>query len=77
MGWSVVLAGGSIKGGQAIGGTSADGTQVAKRPTQAQDVHRSVFHALGLDASKVNLTRNGRPIRAVDKKGRVIKELFM
>ena len=76
MGWSTVLAGGSIKGGQAIGATNKDGTQVVQRPLQAQDLHRSVFHALGLDCDKTNFTRNGRPIRAVDKSGKLIKELF-
>ncbi len=50
---------------------------VAKRPILAQDIHRSVFHVLGLDASHTNFTRQGRPIRAVDKKGRVVPELFV
>lgn len=76
MGWSSVLAGASIKGGRVVGGTSHDGTRVAKRPIAAQDVMASVFHTLGLDASKTNYTRNGRPLRAVDKKGKVIPELF-
>jgi hypothetical protein len=35
-----------------------------------------VFHALGLDASRNNQTPNGRPIRAVDKSGKVLRELF-
>lgn len=76
MGWSVALAGGPIRGGRAIGATNADGSAIAKRPITAQDLHRSVFHALGLDANQTNFTRNGRPIRAVDKSGKVIPELF-
>jgi acetyl esterase/lipase len=76
MGWSTALAGGSIRGGRAIGATNGDGTKVAERPITAPDLHRSVFHALGLDPDKTNFTPNGRPIRAVDQAGKVIRELF-
>src|SRR5262249_52879222 len=36
--WSVVLAGGGIKGGQAVGQTSKDGTTVEKRPVGVPDL---------------------------------------
>jgi uncharacterized protein (DUF1501 family) len=77
MGWSVALAGGGIRGGQGIGATNGDGTKVAERPIGAQDLHASVFHAMGLDAGRINETPNGRPIRAVDEAGIVIPELFV
>lgn len=75
-GWSVALAGGGVKGGQAIGATNEDGTKVVERPLQAQDVLASAFFALGLDAEHTNYTREGRPLQAVDKSGKVIRELF-
>ncbi len=75
-GWSAVLAGGGVRGGQAIGATSADGREIAARPVTAQDLMASLFHALGCDATRVNQTRAGRPIRAVDAAGKVVRELF-
>ncbi|MGE0710958.1 MAG: DUF1501 domain-containing protein [Planctomycetota bacterium] len=75
-GWSVALAGGGVRGGQAVGATSPDGTKVAARPVAAQDLLASVFCALAVDSAHVNYTREGRPLRVVDKKGRVVRELF-
>ncbi len=75
-GWSVALAGGSIKGGRVIGVTNSDGTKVTKRPITAQDLVASTFHAMGVDAARINDTPNGRPIRVVDKIGKVIPALF-
>lgn len=75
-GWSVALAGGPIRGGRVVGATSADGLKVAARPVGASDFMATVFHALGLDADQTNYTREGRPLRAVDKSGSVIRELF-
>jgi uncharacterized protein (DUF1501 family) len=75
-GWSVALAGGGIRGGQAIGATSPDGLKLTKHPVRAPDLMASVFHALGVNEAHTNYTREGRPLRAVDKSGRVISKLF-
>jgi hypothetical protein len=75
-GWSVALAGGPIQGGRVIGSTNGDGTKVVQRPTTAQDLVASLFHAMGVDPKRINDTPNGRPIRVVDKSGKIIPELF-
>lgn len=75
-GWSLAMAGGPIQGGRVIGVTNGDGTKVTKRPITAQDLVASTFHAMGVDAARINDTPNGRPIRAVDISGKVIPELF-
>lgn len=75
-GWSVVMGGASIKGGQALGSTNKDGSKVAETPIAAQDMMASVMHALGVDTTKLNYTREGRPLRVVDKAGKVLPELF-
>src|SRR5690606_12308171 len=36
--WSVVVGGGKIKGGQAVGATNSDGTRVDTEPYTSQDV---------------------------------------
>jgi uncharacterized protein (DUF1501 family) len=72
---AVVLAGGGVKGGQVIGGTSALGDEIAARPVTVPDLYRSVAFAMGLDADKTRFAPSGRPIKTVDG-GAVIRELF-
>jgi uncharacterized protein (DUF1501 family) len=71
--WSTVLAGASVKGGQAIGNTGKDGAGVVDRPVGVSDFLATVFTAVGVDPAKENFTE-GRPIRLV-KGGTAIAEL--
>ena len=72
--WSAVLAGGGIKGGQAVGRTSKDGMTVEERPVTVPDLLATVRKALGVDPDRQNTSNLGRPIRIVDK-GRPIEEI--
>lgn len=74
--WSTVLAGGGIRGGQAVGRTSADGTEVADRPVTVPDLLATVCTALGLDPAKQNASGIGRPIRLVEPTGAPIREVL-
>ncbi len=74
--WSAVLAGAGIKGGQAIGTTSTDGTTVESAPTRTPDLIATVVKAIGLDPMKQNMSNVGRPIRLADPAGKPIKELL-
>ena len=74
-GWSAVLAGGGVRGGQAIGVTNQDGAGVMDRPVSAPDLFASLCFALGVDYNSENMSRAGRPIRVVDN-GAVVNELF-
>jgi uncharacterized protein (DUF1501 family) len=71
--WSTVLAGASVKGGQAVGNTGKDGAGVVDRPVGVSDFLATVFTAVGVDPAKENFTE-GRPIRLV-KGGTAIAEL--
>jgi hypothetical protein len=73
--WSAVLAGGGIKGGQAIGKTSPDGATVEGTPTTVPDLLATLCKALGIDHTKTNASNVGRPIRIVDKSAKAIQEL--
>lgn len=73
--WSTVLAGGGIKGGQTVGATSADGTEVKARPVTVPDLLATVCTALGLDPAKQNASNVGRPIRLVEQAGVPLKEV--
>ncbi len=73
--WSTVLAGGGIRGGQAIGRTSPDGTTVAERPVSVPDLLATTCRALGIDPMKQNVSNVGRPIRVVDPSAKVVEEI--
>jgi uncharacterized protein (DUF1501 family) len=73
--FSVVLAGGGVRGGQVIGKVDASGSEVTDRPVLVTDLFRSIYHALGVEADHENMSSNGRPIKLVDG-GAVVTELF-
>jgi hypothetical protein len=72
--WSTVLAGGGLKGGQAIGRTSDDGMKVEERPVSVPDLLATVCLALGIDPMTQNVSNVGRPIRIADPSARPIAE---
>jgi len=73
--FNVALAGGGVKGGQVIGASSADGTEVKDHPVAVNDLLTSVCHALKIDPTKENMSPLGRPIKIVDG-GKLVKPLF-
>jgi len=74
--WATVLAGAGIKGGQAIGKTSKDGTTVEERPTTTIDLLATACQAIGIDYKKQNMSNVGRPIRMVDQAADPVKEVL-
>ena len=74
--WSTVLAGGGIRGGQAVGKTSPDGMEVVERPVTVPDFLATVCMALGVDPLKYNTSNVGRPIRIADKTAMPITEVL-
>jgi len=73
--WSVVVGGGGIKGGLAVGKTNEDGTNVETEPYTAQDLMASVCKALGISLETTFTSKSGRPMKIANG-GKVIKELF-
>ncbi len=73
--FSVALAGAGIKGGQVIGATSSEGTEVKARPVSVPDLFCTFYQALKINPRKENISTLGRPIKIMDK-GQVVKELF-
>ncbi len=74
-GFSLALAGGGIRGGLAIGSTDREGQKDPFRPTTIEDVHATIFTALGLQPGKENTApATGRPIKL--SAGRPIRELL-
>jgi hypothetical protein len=74
--WSAALAGGGIKGGQAIGRTAKDGGSVEDRPATVPDFLATLCNSLGIDPATPNLSNTGRPIGIVDAGAKPISELL-
>jgi hypothetical protein len=75
-GWSTVLAGGGIKGGQVIGNTGPAGTEIRERPVLVPDFLATICQALGVDPTKKNRSNVDRPIRIVDKSAKPVEEVL-
>jgi len=73
--WSVVVGGAGIKGGQAVGATNEDGTEVVGEPYSSEDLMASVCHALGISLETTFTSKNGRPMKIANS-GKLIKDLF-
>ena len=73
--WCAVLAGGGIRGGQAIGATDQNGMSIDDRAVSVPDLYATLCHCLGIDETKYNSSPLGRPIRIVDK-GNPVAELI-
>ncbi len=73
--YSMVLAGGGIRGGQVIGESDRTGAYPFVRPVTPADIHATVFAALGYDAQHIHYhMTDGRPMPVCD--GNVIHELI-
>ena len=73
--WSVVLGGGGLKGGQAVGETDKDGVEIVDREVGVMDVMATMAKVMGINLETQYYTPNGRPIRLIDG-GKPITELF-
>ncbi|HEX4611932.1 MAG TPA: DUF1501 domain-containing protein, partial [Urbifossiella sp.] len=73
--WSTVLAGAGVKGGQAVGRTSADGTTVEERPVSSADFLATVCKVTGIDPEKQNMSNVGRPIPIADRGATPVQEV--
>ena len=73
--YSVVLAGGGIRGGQVVGESDATAAYPITRPVSPADVHATVFAAMGYDPHAVTYpSHDGRPLPLSE--GEPIRELL-
>jgi Protein of unknown function (DUF1501) len=73
--FSIVLAGGGVKGGRIIGATDKSGAYVTERPTTPGDMVATVLQALGIDPAMVVQTPLGRPVELASG-GKPVTEVF-
>jgi len=73
--YTMVLAGGGIRGGQVIGSSDQQGAYPKEYPITPADIHATVFTALGYDPHAITyLSPEGRPFPLSD--GEVIRGLL-
>lgn len=73
--FSVVLAGGGLKGGLIYGATDAYGSEPADKPVGPEDLSATIFTQLGIDPAKKLMSPGNRPIDIV-RNGRVVTGLL-
>jgi hypothetical protein len=74
--FSVVLAGGGIKGGTVHGTTDEFGSAAIHDKVHPHDLHATILHCLGLDHEKLTYRFNGRDFRLTDVAGHVVKPIL-
>ena len=75
LGFTMWMAGGGVKGGQAVGATDAIGLRAVEQPYHFRDVHTTVLHQLGLDQHKLTYPHLGRDERLTFVEGKIIEEI--
>ena len=74
--FSLVLAGGGIKGGITHGASDEFGAEAVQDKVHIHDLHATVLHCLGFDHTKLTYRYNGRDFRLTDVAGNVITPLL-
>lgn len=73
--YSVLLAGGGVRGGQVIGASDSIGAFPKDRPTTPAEIHATMYAALGYDVRGITYqSSDGRPIALTE--GLPMSELF-
>jgi len=75
-GFSVWLAGGGVKGGQAYGATDEFGFRAVEKPVHVHDLHATMLHLMGFDHERLTYRYAGRDFRLSDIAGEVIHGLL-
>lgn len=72
--FSMVLAGGGLKGGLVYGATDEIGWNVTEKPVHINDLHATMLHLFGLNHLKLTYRFQGRDFRLTDVGGRVVPD---
>jgi uncharacterized protein DUF1501 len=74
--WTVVFAGGGVKGGQVVGASDAIGAAPQDRPVTPSHIAATVYKCLGIPVDTILKTPQGREVRLVDHGFDPIDELL-
>jgi len=74
--FSMLLAGGGVKGGMIYGATDDFGLKVVDKPIHPHDLHATILYLCGFDHTKLTYRYSGRDFRLTDVGGKVIKDIL-
>ncbi|MFM9065775.1 MAG: DUF1501 domain-containing protein [Planctomycetota bacterium] len=75
-GFTMWLAGGGVRGGQAYGATDDFGFRAIENKMHVHDLHATMLHLLGFDHQRLTFRHAGRDYRLTDVAGRVVHEII-
>jgi hypothetical protein len=75
-GFSMLLAGGGVKGGLTYGATDELGMEAVENRVHVHDLHATALHLLGLDHEKLTYRYSGRDFRLTDVHGRLVRDII-
>ena len=74
--FSIWMAGGGVRPGQAYGSTDEFSYNITENPVDVHDLHATMLHLLGVDHTKLTFKFQGRRFRLTDVHGKVVKQLL-
>lgn len=75
LGFTMLMAGGGVRGGQVVGATDEIGLRAVESPHHFRDIHATILHQLGLDQHKLTWQHLGRAERLTFLEGNVIEAI--
>jgi hypothetical protein len=75
-GFTMLLAGGGVKGGLMYGATDELGMHAVENRVHVHDLHATILHVLGIDHEKLTYHYSGRDFRLTDVHGRVVHDIL-
>jgi uncharacterized protein (DUF1501 family) len=75
-GFSMLLAGGGVKGGLMYGATDEFGMNAVENRVHVHDLHATILYLLGLDHEKLTYRYSGRDFRLTDVHGVVVRDIL-
>jgi hypothetical protein len=75
-GFSMLLAGGGVKGGITYGATDDFGFKAIDKPVHPHDLHATILHLFGYDHTRLTYRYSGRDFRLTDVEGTVIHDIL-
>ncbi len=74
--FSMLLAGGGIKGGLAYGTSDEFGMNAVENKVHPHDLHATILHLMGVNHEKLTYRWSGRDFRLTDIHGRVLHDII-
>jgi hypothetical protein len=75
-GFSMLLAGGGVKGGLMYGATDEFGMNAVENRVHVHDLHATILYLLGIDHERLTYRYSGRDYRLTDVHGHVVHDIL-